>query len=62
MLSAPSSAVCLLLFAASVIAAPLVKKMDATLELATFDGAKGTTFKWTAQNDPVMVTAHTPIL
>jgi hypothetical protein len=36
--------------------------MDATLELATFDGAKGTTFKWTAQNDPVMVTAHTPIL
>merc|ERR1711871_47631 len=51
--------VCVLLlsFAAfSSYAAPIASN---SIKLATFDGAKGTTFKWVALNDPVMGGAST---
>lgn len=48
--------VTLALAAYAAMAAPLTAS---SVTLATFDGAKGTTFKWGAQNDPVMGGAST---
>lgn len=43
----------------SYVSAAPIQTPGATLALATFDGSIGTTFKWTALNDPVMGGAST---
>merc|ERR1712216_714432 len=55
--SMSSSLFCALFLTAVACAAPVVRTRDDAapgVVLASFDGTKSTTFKWTALNDPVM--------